>query len=607
MHIHTCKFLKYALGIIFLCFLSCTLFVSSPTHAVGISKVADYKVNNGTGNTGWHSQGATMTKDYYIWTDWKKSNGPTYIVMCQRSNPSNCWRSKKYDYGHASTLYHRWGTDYFIVKAVKDVKACWSISQKKEVAKSKCSSLTSDIKIGTGITYTHSVAQGYTKYGDYYLRSYGNTPGANYVTLFDKDLKKIKDVKLPKSINEVEDVMVDGDTGIVYFSSVQYVNGKKRVQFYKIAEDTFKKWLKPGATSSSSSDSGSSSVSIISDTPYDPEAAGLTIRDETHVPEISESTYDGTVDTNLFGTIQDNDGCGVYTTLSFILNIMSIGVGIAAVIGIALSGITYLSAKSDVARTTKAKRRILEIVVGVAIYSVIYALLAFLVPEFNPELKECVPLTEEQKAALQAEREAKQAANSQQNSNKTTNSSSSSSSSSSSEATNSNIGQRIIDAGLTIAKKITSAKNPKFVYSNSNVSSTFAKAYRKNRKTNCALYVSWVLQEVGLFKSGQRIWLNRNVINGASANAIKKSNKFSISYPNKSIDWLYNHGKLVPGDIIGPADQRHTTIFRYKKDGKYYFLTAGHGGMSGGAYTYTKMTKNVLKGSRRVGVLIHPK
>ena len=130
-----------------LVFSSALLFRHN-VNAVGTKKVASYYVNNGSGSVYWHSQGATLTKDYYIWTDWKKSNGPTYIVMCKRSNPKSCTRSGKKDYGHASTLHHKWGTDYFLIKAGSTIEGCWSISKKKEVSTSNCKALKNELKIG---------------------------------------------------------------------------------------------------------------------------------------------------------------------------------------------------------------------------------------------------------------------------------------------------------------------------------------------------------------------------------------------------------------------------------------------------------------------------
>ena len=66
-----------------------------------------------------------------------------------------------------------------------------------------------------------------------------------------------------------------------------------------------------------------------------------------------------------------------------VVNIMSVGIGILAVIGISVSGIQYLTAGGNEEKTRKAKRRIFEIIIGIAIYVLIFALLQWLLPGFN--------------------------------------------------------------------------------------------------------------------------------------------------------------------------------------------------------------------------------
>ena len=52
----------------------------------------------------------------------------------------------------------------------------------------------------------------------------------------------------------------------------------------------------------------------------------------------SQSTYDNSVSTTFFGDIQDDgEGCGVYMILNLILDILTYGIGIAAIIGISIS------------------------------------------------------------------------------------------------------------------------------------------------------------------------------------------------------------------------------------------------------------------------------
>lgn len=71
-------------------------------------------------------------------------------------------------------------------------------------------------------------------------------------------------------------------------------------------------------------------------------------------------------------------GEGVWHIINLVVDIMSVGVGILAVAGIGISGIQYLTAGGNEEKTRKAKRRIFEIVLGLAVYVVSYALFKFL-------------------------------------------------------------------------------------------------------------------------------------------------------------------------------------------------------------------------------------
>ena len=79
----------------------------------------------------------------------------------------------------------------------------------------------------------------------------------------------------------------------------------------------------------------------------------------------------------------DGKGSSIMHILSLVVNIMSVGIGILGVIGISVSGVQYLTAGGNEDQTRKAKRRIFEIVIGLAVYVLIYALLYWLLPGFN--------------------------------------------------------------------------------------------------------------------------------------------------------------------------------------------------------------------------------
>lgn len=86
---------------------------------------------------------------------------------------------------------------------------------------------------------------------------------------------------------------------------------------------------------------------------------------------------------NCVDTIILDGVCSATDILVLVVDIMSIGIGILGVIGIVWAGTLYLTAGGDPNKVQKAKTRLFEIVIGLAVYVVIYALLRFLLPGFN--------------------------------------------------------------------------------------------------------------------------------------------------------------------------------------------------------------------------------
>lgn len=80
----------------------------------------------------------------------------------------------------------------------------------------------------------------------------------------------------------------------------------------------------------------------------------------------------------------DGEGSGIKHILELVVEIMTVGVGILATIGLSVAGVQYLTAGGSEEQTRKAKRRIFEIVIGLAAYVLIYAILYFLLPDFKP-------------------------------------------------------------------------------------------------------------------------------------------------------------------------------------------------------------------------------
>ena len=73
----------------------------------------------------------------------------------------------------------------------------------------------------------------------------------------------------------------------------------------------------------------------------------------------------------------NGDGSSIKDILNLVIDIMTIGIGILGVIGISVVGIQYLTAGGNEEQTRKAKRRMFEIIIGLAVYAVFYAVLTF--------------------------------------------------------------------------------------------------------------------------------------------------------------------------------------------------------------------------------------
>ena len=84
------------------------------------------------------------------------------------------------------------------------------------------------------------------------------------------------------------------------------------------------------------------------------------------------------------GCACDNgSGDSVINILLMVMDILTGLVGIVAVIGITIVGIQYLTAGGSEEKTRKAKRRLFEIVLGVVVYVLIYAVLKWLLPGWS--------------------------------------------------------------------------------------------------------------------------------------------------------------------------------------------------------------------------------
>ena len=91
------------------------------------------------------------------------------------------------------------------------------------------------------------------------------------------------------------------------------------------------------------------------------------------------ATSCGGVPTTLIECDEGGSG-GIEHILRLVIDILSIGVGIASIIGISWAGIQYLTAGDSMEKGQKAKRRIAEIAIGLVCYVVLWGGMQWLLP-----------------------------------------------------------------------------------------------------------------------------------------------------------------------------------------------------------------------------------
>ncbi|MBQ6130628.1 hypothetical protein IJI72_03020 [Candidatus Saccharibacteria bacterium] len=74
------------------------------------------------------------------------------------------------------------------------------------------------------------------------------------------------------------------------------------------------------------------------------------------------------------------DGKDIFEMLGIVLDVLTYGVGAAGVIGIVIAAIQYATAAGNESQMTKAKTRIIEVVIGLIAYGLMYTFLQWLVP-----------------------------------------------------------------------------------------------------------------------------------------------------------------------------------------------------------------------------------
>lgn len=133
-----------------------------------------------------------------------------------------------------------------------------------------------------------------------------------------------------------------------------------------------------------------------------------------------------------------------------------------------------------------------------------------------------------------------------------------------------------------------------FHYSVNGGKGSYRKSKEKRRVTNCAIYVSWVLQDAGIIKKGQVFWIDKGgAIRGKRKTCITKNSKLKILHPHKKA----KHAGLKKGDICGWDNHIHTAVYAGRDaKGRTLWYSAGRdGGVKKNGKWYFKAGKTKAK------------
>lgn len=133
-----------------------------------------------------------------------------------------------------------------------------------------------------------------------------------------------------------------------------------------------------------------------------------------------------------------------------------------------------------------------------------------------------------------------------------------------------------------------------FHYSVNGGKGSYRKSKETRRVTNCAIYVSWALQDAGIIKKGQVFWIDKGgAIRGKQKTCITKNSKLKILHPHKKA----KHAGLKKGDICGWDSHIHTAVYAGRDaKGRTLWYSAGRdGGVKKNGKWYFKAGKTKAK------------
>ena len=348
-----------------------------------IKKIATFKLSHNNSH-----QGGVVTEKYFVYLDCSDhcAGGGEAVII----DRNNCQLVKKVKLAKRvlSGPSYKWRSDYISLIYRGRRQGCIKLDGKK----SRRTSSGCFQPEGAELNSPGSPQGAPANFNGYRFKVAGlYTPTALGV-FKDSSTNKIAEFRIPEKYGEPEGVSIDCKTGEVYIDFDK--NNPRRALFYKINYKKLQRYTGKQQTSNpvkcsaigkidGSSSSGNNSKD--KDSSSSGSSASGTAGNHNIPYEQPESPgTDGTVHTNFFGDFQDDGtGCGVYMLLDSIIEILTYGIAILATIGLIVAGITYMTAKDNPSQVIKAKRRIVDIVLGLITYALLWSILNFVLPGGN--------------------------------------------------------------------------------------------------------------------------------------------------------------------------------------------------------------------------------
>jgi len=106
------------------------------------------------------------------------------------------------------------------------------------------------------------------------------------------------------------------------------------------------------------------------------------------VPNVAARCPDGYIETGVLGEDHNGVNCvpgnrsggGIWYILNLVMQILTWGVGIVAVLGVVIASIVYTTAGGDEGKVKLAKTMVFNIAIGLVLYALLWAILNFILP-----------------------------------------------------------------------------------------------------------------------------------------------------------------------------------------------------------------------------------